>query len=100
MKFVKNKKTIQSEVKKLTNGGIQVERLLLFFILFLALCHNLSCLWFLVAKLDDFSERTWVFRYGYDYASLGEQYMASLYFIITTITTVGYGDITSGSAAE
>lgn len=26
--------------------------------------------------------------------------MASLYFIITTITTVGYGDITSKSPAE
>lgn len=29
-----------------------------------------------------------------------EQYLASLYFIITTITTVGYGDITSKSPAE
>ena len=71
MKFVKNKKNIQSEVKKLTNGGIQVERLLVFFLLFLALCHNLSCLWFLVAKLDGFDERTWVYRYGYDDAPLG-----------------------------
>lgn len=100
MKFVKSKKSIHSEIKKLTNGGVQVERLLVFFLLFLALCHNLSCLWFLVAKLDSFSEQTWVYRYGYDDATLGEQYMASLYFIITTITTVGYGDITSKSTAE
>ena len=72
----------------------------MFFFLFAIMCHNLSCLWFLVAKLQDFNESTWVFKYEYDIASVPEQYLASLYFIVTTITTVGYGDITSKNPAE
>ena len=100
MKFVKHKATAKKEISKLTESGVQVERLVAFFFLFLILCHNLACLWFLVAKIDDFGERTWVYRYGYDEVPIEEQYLASLYFIITTITTVGYGDITSKSPAE
>jgi len=32
--------------------------------------------------------------------SEGEQYLTSFYFTITTITTVGYGDISGGTSAE
>ena len=63
MKFVKHKATAKKEISKLTESGVQVERLIAFFFLFLILCHNLACLWFLVAKIDDFGERTWVYRY-------------------------------------
>lgn len=30
----------------------------------------------------------------------GEQYLTSIYFTITTITTVGYGDISGGTFSE
>lgn len=36
---------------------------------------------------------TWVNRYDYKNAHMFSQYLASFYFILTTITTVGYGDI-------
>lgn len=64
------------------------------------LCHTLSCMWFLVAKLEDFHEETWVTRYGYNDSTIFEQYLAGLYFIVATITTVGYGDISGKSTAE
>lgn len=32
--------------------------------------------------------------------STGEQYLTSFYFTITTITTVGYGDISGGTMVE
>ncbi len=35
-------------------ANIEMERLVGFFFVLGVLCHNLSCLWFLVAKLQDF----------------------------------------------
>jgi len=32
--------------------------------------------------------------------SLGEQYMTSFYFVVTTMTTVGYGDMSAGTIYE
>ena len=50
-------------------NSIEFETLLLFFFIFGILCHSLGCLWFLVAKLQDFDLSTWVVRYEYLEAS-------------------------------
>ena len=67
---------------------------------FLLLLHTMSCFWFLAAKLDDFPDDCWVIRYGLEGANPLHQYLDSLYFIVTTITTVGYGDRTVGTPVE
>ncbi len=53
-------------------SNVEAERLLLLIMIFGIVCHSLTCLWFLVAKLDDFSETTWIARYGYLDAGVGE----------------------------
>ncbi len=75
-------------------------RLLFYAFMFLILCHNLACLWFMIAKLESFNENTWVMRFGYDQSSLFTQYVACYYFIIATITTVGYGDFNAQTEFE
>ena len=67
---------------------------------FLLLLHTMSCLWFLAAKLDGFPENCWVLRYGLESNAPFNQYVNSLYFIVTTITTVGYGDRTAETTVE
>ncbi len=73
MKWAKKRKAMKVVGKEiaqpLTGGRLEVERLVSFALLFLVLCHNLACLWFLVARLEDFGERTWVARHEYSHAS-------------------------------
>ncbi|OMJ66850.1 hypothetical protein SteCoe_36165 [Stentor coeruleus] len=55
--------------------------------------HIVSCLFYMTAKLDNFGPNTWVVRYKYTESTLGEKYETCVYWAITTLTTVGYGDI-------
>ena len=93
---MKTKRAAEKQISRVSGSSLQSERLISFSLLFVILCHTLACSWILIARLQDFSPSTWVAQHGYQYASPFEQYMAGLYFIVATITTVGYGDITSG----
>ena len=56
-KFLKNRSHIRKQIAAFTDTKtIEGERLFKFSLLFLILCHTLSCLWYMVAKLQDFSE--------------------------------------------
>ncbi|CAG9321591.1 unnamed protein product [Blepharisma stoltei] len=55
--------------------------------------HLVGCMWFYSARFDDFSPDTWVVRLGYMDKPIKELYLASIYWGMTTLATVGYGDI-------
>ena len=42
----------------------------------------------------------WVLKYNFTDKSSFEQYSASLYWVVTTLATVGYGDITASNSTE
>lgn len=62
--------------------------------------HIIACFWYYTAKIDGFSPDTWVVRSGYIDKSIGEKYLISVYWALTTLSTVGYGDISARTVPE
>jgi hyperpolarization activated cyclic nucleotide-gated potassium channel 1 len=60
----------------------------------------MGCFWFMSARIDDFSPDCWVVRRGITNASILDQYLNSVYWAFTTVTTVGYGDISAYTQLE
>ena len=57
--------------------------------------HWLACTWIIIYRYEDFGQTTWA---GMDTLSnhhqpIPSRYYRAMYFVITTISTVGYGDI-------
>lgn len=77
-----------------------IERLIYFILGFLLLNHLAACIWYFVAKMQDLNPDCWVTRLGYIDASNIEIYIVSFYWTLTTVTTVGYGDINAGTTIE
>lgn len=83
---------------KLLNVPKGFDRLIFFFAMFLILSHTVSCLFVIISSVD---EENWMtgFLEIEDYTAF-DYYTLSFYWTITTITTVGYGDISATTTAE
>ena len=80
--------------------NVNVERLIYFIVAFLLLNHLAACIWYYVARIQEFEPECWVTRLGYIDSSDIEIYTISFYWTLTTVTTVGYGDINAGTNIE
>eukprot|EP00741_Cyanophora_paradoxa_P006846 tig00001056_g6621.t1 len=63
--------------------------------------HWICCLQFYAAAYDgSFDPNSWVVQRSLEAAPAGAQYLEALYWVLTTICTIGYGDIVPGTARE
>jgi CRP-like cAMP-binding protein len=64
--------------------------------------HILACVFFAVgnATLSAGDPKNWISEEGLENAGLFDKYIASVYWSLMTVTTIGYGDLASVSTAE
>ena len=91
-----------------------LERFLFFFLIFLMLCHFMACLWIFTAYMSIDQDRkdadgnyiledgdtNWIIDNKFDKETNWRLYTTAFYFTVTTITTVGYGDISGTNQVE
>lgn len=90
---------IEDFIASNTLANIFVFAKLLALVMFIA--HWTACLWFLIGDQDSESHPvTWVTNLNLQNKSFFEKYITSLYWALTTMSTVGYGDITPFTVLE
>lgn len=95
-------------VEDVLNANLQLLQIVKMLAGVLYLAHLLGCFWFMVGTSSGGPDHqhTWVVRYDrwtnghYTEVSVWEQYLTSIYWALTTLTTVGYGDITPVNDTE
>ena len=91
----------------------QIQQLIFIFFFFIMLAHLAACLWIYMGFLDrdklPEERESWIYvneLYGNDgngnsnIRGNAALYVFSLYWVFTTLTTVGYGDYAGGTTAE
>jgi len=69
--------------------------------LLLAITHWGACCWFYIGSNPADDDKTdWITTNIGGIQDLGTRYMYAIYFILTTMTTVGYGDMTPTNGSE
>jgi hypothetical protein len=99
-KIMKDKNKMFKYLQQFTKIKNGLDRLIAFFFSFFIMVHLVSCIWVMMANFHTDHSETWMGTGDYYRLSAYEQYLTSFYFTITTITTVGYGDITIGTWSE
>ncbi|CAD8047776.1 unnamed protein product [Paramecium primaurelia] len=67
--------------------------ILKFIILTFVVIHLAGCFWYFIGTISPDPNNNWIVVYIPDGTSAVEQYIASVYFVLTILVTVGYGNI-------
>lgn len=103
-KIFKSKGSLFKKAKGTFNLGEGFERLVFFILMSGMICHIVACMWCFIATFFEDEEEegymNWLVAKEIKDSSSSEKYLFALYFTVTTITTVGYGDLSANNPAE
>ena len=96
LKIVKDRSKILKYLNDFLKIGLGFERIFFFMIIYLILLHVMTCVFVIAGQMRDIIDETkelpsWMD----DYSDTGNEgiYLNAMYFAMTTVTTVGYGDL-------
>jgi hypothetical protein len=99
LKLIKSKNTVVSQFTQKMRINSGMERLLFFVVFFIFFYHICACMFIFLGQLDDDSSG-WMMDTYYYLMNPTQLYIMSLYFIVTTTSTVGYGDLSASTTIE
>ena len=79
---------------------LSLKRLVYFLTVFFLVCHLIACLWYFISTIEINKNRNWVNKYKVSDLNDFDLYICSMYWTVTTLTTVGYVDITPDNDLE
>lgn len=100
IKILKVKKIFESISGGSKSTMMALNKLIVGLLMIMLLIHFTSCMWNFLPKLENSGPTTWIYRYNFLDKTPGQKYLTGVYFAITTILTVGFGDISAGSKTE
>lgn len=83
----------------------QAAKFFFYVVVILYACHLIGCLWFMIGSMsarpdDPDWPSNWITNRGIDQANIEVQYLSSVYWAMTVLTTVGFGDIGPSTPGE
>lgn len=94
-KIIKERNSLGKYMTEVLRIGLGFERFIFMLIIYLILQHIIACIWIFTARFDEDSKKNWIYKMNLVDAPISELYVSAFYFTVTTIVTVGYGDITA-----
>ena len=76
------------------------DRILEMITIFVLMQHVTSCIWIFIGRYNSTSKNNWIYDGGYTDDDVYNLYMTAVYFTVTTVLTVGYGDISANNDGE
>lgn len=58
-----------------------------------------ACIWYFIPNINP-SRKSWLLRYDYESEATHDKFWASMYYVYSTVTTTGYGDILPDDSQE
>ena len=99
LKLLKSKNTVVTQFTQKMKISQGMERLMFFMVFFVFFFHISTCMWIFIASVD-LDTSSWLADPYYIYMDDEDLYLMSGYFIVTTISTVGYGDLSASTTLE
>jgi GTP cyclohydrolase III len=69
-----------------------------FSVIIVVLIHSMGCIWYFLGSF--YPGENWISAFGIEDEGIFRKYIASIYFIMTILVTVGYGNVVPTNTLE